>query len=116
MKHRDKIVIQKIISEIDTGLRIFNGISFEEFENNEIIKRAVCMTAINIGELIKLVSNDLRIKYNKIPWKKIAGFRDIAAHKYESLNIKDVYDTVNDDCSILKYSLIEILSIENMDL
>ena len=70
------------------------------------------MTAINIGELIKLVSNDLQIKYNKIPWKKIAGFRDIAAHKYESLSIRDVYDTVHDDFNILKNDLNEILQKE----
>ena len=112
MKHRDKIVIQKIISEIQTGLEIFNDISFEEFEKNEIIKRALCMTAINIGELIKLISNDIRIKYNEIPWKKISGFRDIAAHKYESLNIRDVYDTVHDDFNILKNNLNEILQKE----
>ena len=112
MKHRDKIDIQKIISEIDTGLEIFNNMSFEEFEKNEIIKRALCMTAINIGELIKLISNDIRIKYKEIPWKKIAGFRDIAAHKYESLNIRDVYDTVHDDFDILKNNLNEILQKE----
>ena len=113
MNHRDKIAIQKIISEIDTGLKIFNNMSFEDFDNNEIIKRAICMTTINIGELIKIVSNDLRIKYNNIPWKKIAGFRDVAAHKYTSLNMRDVYDTVNEDFIVLKNSLKQILSNEN---
>ena len=115
MKHRDKIVIQKIILEIETGLNIFHNISFDEFDKNETVKRALCMTAINIGELIKLVSNDIRIKYHNIPWKKIAGFRDIAAHKYESLNIKDVYDTVHDDFNVLKNSLKEILQKEPFD-
>ncbi len=40
MKHRDQIIIQKVISEIDVGLKIFNNISFDEFNNNETIKRA----------------------------------------------------------------------------
>ena len=110
MKHRDKIVIQKIISEINVGLQIFNNISFEEFDNNEIIKRAVCMTAINVGELMKLITDNIRFKYIHIPWKAIIGFRDIAAHKYEALNMKDVYDTVNDDFPKQKNDLQNILN------
>ncbi len=113
MKHRDRIVIQKIISEINTGLAIFGKISLEDFNSDETIKRAVCMTAINVGELIKILTDDIKAKYNDIPWKEITGFRDIAAHKYEALNMKDVYDTLKDDFPILKVSLQNILDKEN---
>ena len=32
-----------------------------------------------------------------IPWKAIAGFRDIAAHKYQTLRMEDVHETVTTD-------------------
>lgn len=35
-----------------------------------------------IGEAVKNVDDDFRNKYPQIPWKKIAGMRDIIAHEY----------------------------------
>lgn len=67
------------------------------------------MTVINIGELVKNLSDDFRSSNNHVPWKLIAGFRDIAAHKYGSLRMKDVYTTVMDDFPILKENINEIL-------
>ena len=67
------------------------------------------MTVINIGELVKILSDDYRSSNNHVPWKLIAGFRDIAAHKYGSLRMKDVYTTVMDDFPILKENINEIL-------
>lgn len=72
-------------------------VSFEEFFLSEILKRAVCMTVINIGELVKSLTEETRAEYKNIPWKLIAGFRDIAAHKYQTLKIEDVYETVTGD-------------------
>lgn len=109
MKHRDRIVLQKILSEVNTGLKIFNDISYDDYFTNETIKRATCMTAINVGELIKILTDDIRLKYTNIPWKAITGFRDIAAHKYEALDMKDVYDTFKDDFPILRDSINKIL-------
>ncbi len=53
------------------------------------------MTVINIGELVKNITDETRKKYTKIPWKAIAGIRDIAAHKYQTLRMEDVYYTSN---------------------
>lgn len=53
LRRRDKIALEKILSELDIGLSIMNGYSKEEFLANEVIKRAMAMTAINIGELVK---------------------------------------------------------------
>jgi len=97
MQHRDFIVITKISSEIDLAFDMLNNISFDEFDKDEILKRAVCMTVINIGELVKSLSPEFRLKYNSIPWKAIAGFRDVAAHKYQTLHMEDVYHTVKND-------------------
>ena len=97
MQRRDAVVLDKIISEIDIALEIIEGVDFKEFDSSEIMKRALCMTVINIGELVKTLSDDLRTKNKQVPWRNIAGFRDIAAHKYQTLNMMDVYQTVTED-------------------
>ena len=84
--------------------------NLENFLQNEMLKRAIGMTVINIGELIKNVTDELRTGYPDIPWKQVAGFRDITAHKYQTLRMEDVYQVVVDDFPVLKEQLSGILS------
>ena len=68
------------------------------------------MTVINIGELVKSLTVEIRTEHNSIPWKSIAGFRDITAHKYQTLKMGDVYKTVSDDFPVLKENIQKILN------
>ena len=65
MQRKDRIVLSKICNEIDIALEMMGTESFESFDENEMKKRAVCMTVINIGELVKNLSseNERRIYY-----------------------------------------------------
>ena len=110
MQHRDKVILEKIQSEISIALDIMHGADYAAFNADEVLKRAVCMTVINIGELVKNLSFETRNEYSAIPWKDIAGFRDIAAHKYQTLNMGDVYHTVINDFPALMEQIQRILS------
>ncbi|MBQ6926753.1 MAG: DUF86 domain-containing protein [Oscillospiraceae bacterium] len=59
--------------------------------------------------LQKVLSEQTRLTYTHIPWKAIAGFRDIAAHKYQTLRMEDVYETVAADFPSLKEQIEKIL-------
>ena len=109
MQHRDKTILIKIIDELDVALGMIADKDFEAFDSDEILKRAMCMTVINIGELVKALSEDFRLEHKQIPWKSIAGFRDIAAHKYQTLHMKDVYHTVTNDFTELKNNIKQII-------
>lgn len=66
---------------------------------------AISMTVINIGELVKNITDEMRSNHRDIPWKAIAGMRDIAAHKYQTLRMEDVYNTVVMDFPDLRKKL-----------
>ena len=108
MSHRDKITIQKVISEMSVGIELLGNTDLQAFLENELLKRALGMTAINIGELVKVVTDDTRSQYNDFPWKAVAGMRDITAHRYQTLRMEDVYFTVHDEYPLLRLSLIHI--------
>lgn len=105
MQHRDKIIFEKVISEIEIALEMMKGRSKHDFLENEMLKRAIGMTAINIGELIKNVTPEMRAEHPEIPWKAVAGMRDITAHKYGTLRMEEVFDTVVHDFPALKDAL-----------
>ena len=112
MQHRDKIVLQKIISEIEIGQQMLGNTTLDDFLCDEMLKRAVGMTVINIGELIKNISDEMRTAHPEVPWKAAAGLRDLAAHKYQTLRMEDVYITAKTDFPNLKLQLKDILTEE----
>ncbi len=97
MRRSDRIILTKIQREIIIGIEMLGDMKIEEFLQNEMLKRALSMTVINIGELVKNISDELRKEQSDIPWKAIAGMRDIAAHKYQTLRMEDVYLTIKND-------------------
>ena len=49
-------------------------------------------------------SDNIKSQTN-MPWKQIAGLRDRAVHDYYSLAMKDVWNTVQNDISMLEKAL-----------
>lgn len=105
MNKKEAIIIQKLISEIYMIENMVNGYDRIKFLNDEKTQRAIAMTLINMGELVKLLPMDFRVKYSEAPWKLVAGMRDIVAHKYQTLRMEDVWVTVNSDIPTLKILL-----------
>ena len=110
MQRRDKLIVQKILSEIDIAFEMLGDTKQDAFLSDEKLKRAVGMTVINIGELVKNISAELREEHREVPWKAVAGMRDIAAHQYQTLRMEDVYNTVTMDFPELKEMLMSILN------
>ena len=78
---------QQSLDEVNIAAGMMKGCSLTEFLDNEMLKRAVCMTVINVGELVKNLTEECRLSHPEVAWKEIAGFRDIAAHKYQTLRM-----------------------------
>ena len=85
MQHRERIALEKICTEINLAVKFVENMTREEFLADEKTKRAVGMTAINIGELTKHLTMEFRENYPQVAWKDAARFRDIVAHKYETV-------------------------------
>ncbi|MBO4681782.1 MAG: DUF86 domain-containing protein [Clostridiales bacterium] len=113
MQHRDRVVLEKIVQEINISDEMIGNVDLKEFLADEKLKRAVSMTIINIGEMIKLISDDLRAKYPEVPWKDAAGMRDITAHKYQTLRMEDVFSSATSDFPALKKQIQSILEKED---
>ena len=97
MDSKDNVVLRKIIDEAAIIMNLTAGFDCDSYLKDERTKRAVCMTLINIGELVKLLSDDARQANTAIPWRRIAGLRDVAAHGYQTLRMEDIWKTAITD-------------------
>ena len=112
MKIRDEQVVKKILSEIDVIDNLIVDYTQELFLEDEKTKRAVCMTLINIGELAKSITDELRSETAYISWRGISGMRDVTAHKYQTLRMEDVWHTVIFEIPKLKNQLDSLMNEE----
>ena len=109
MNNRDLQIREKILSEIDVLKSLPNNMSLDSFCSDEKTSRAVCMTLINIGELVKSITAELREAHHEIPWLAISGMRDVTAHKYQTLRMEDVYSTCTEDIPNSEVQLKELI-------
>jgi uncharacterized protein with HEPN domain len=98
------------LREINSIPSILKGYNQERFLQSEKTQKAVCMTLLNIGELVKALSDELKADNTAVPWRQIAGLRDLAAHQYHSLNMERIWITAKIDLSSLKLAITRILN------
>jgi len=102
MNKKDTQVLEKILKEIEQIEVFVKGFNFESFMDNEMVKRSVAMTLINIGEKAKILSDEFKGVHRDIPFKAIVAMRNVAAHGYEELRFDYVWETVTKDLPDLK--------------
>jgi uncharacterized protein with HEPN domain len=105
----DLIFLDHILDSIDKIDRYTDAITVYEFVDNEMVQDAVIRNFEIIGEAAKNVSTEFKGKHDTIPWKKMAGMRDILIHDYLGIDLYAVWETVEKDLPTLKTDLIKIM-------
>lgn len=91
---RDKRLLRSFISEVAFLRTQLSNQSFSSFMDNEVLKKAVAMTIIEMDELLKALSNGCKKQYTAIPFTKITKARNAAAHAYKRLTFQRVWDFI----------------------
>lgn len=63
-----------------------------------------------IGEATKKIPADVKVKWNSIQWKNIAGMRDRLIHDYMGVNYKIVWDVLKNKIPDMNQQITSFLS------
>lgn len=64
---------------------------------------ACVFNLMQIGELAKTsLSDEAKAQITSIPWKQLYGMRNRIVHGYSGVDMRIVWDTINDDLPALK--------------
>ncbi len=111
MKNKDVAILKKILEyckQLEEACDMFSN-DYDAFVGNSVFQNACCMCILQIGELCKVISEELRIQEKAVPWKEWCGIRDIFAHQYSNLDCQAVWVTIQQDLPELKTEINRIL-------
>lgn len=112
MKKSDVLFLNHILDAIADIEKSTHSLSRSEFESNKDIKDATIRRIEIIGEAVKNLSKDIKAKYPRTEWKKIAGTRDVVIHSYFNVDWDLVWDILKKDLNELKKHVEDIVKNE----
>jgi len=106
------LYIEDILESVDKIEEYIGEIKEEDFYRNTQLQDSILRRLEIIGEAAKNIPMDFRNKYSIIPWKRMAGMRDVLIHEYFGVNLKRVWRAVKKDLPRLKKEILNIIETE----
>jgi uncharacterized protein with HEPN domain len=98
---RDQATLADILRACDLARQFVDGLDLEAFLTDEKSQAAVLHEITIVGGAVKRLSNDFREAQPDIPWRLIAGMRDRLIHRYNTVDLEEVWKTVTTDVPAL---------------
>jgi len=109
MSRNPRLYLEDIQQSCAKVLRFTADLSFEQFKQDDRTYDAVLRNLEIIGEAAKNVPEEIRQRFPLAEWRKISGFRDVAAHQYFSISDSIVWDIVQNKIPELNAQIEQIL-------
>jgi len=94
---RDRAILLDIVQAAQLILEFKEGMDKAAFEADLKTQSAVLHQLMVMGEAVKRVSQTFRDRHSEVPWKLIAGMRDILIHGYDIVDMDEVWKTATID-------------------
>ena len=108
MKKDPRVYLAQILERIDR-ISEYTADGKEAFLADQRTQDAVIRNFEVIGEAAKRISEEYRRKYPTIPWRELAGFRDVLIHQYEGVSVTEVWLIVEKDLNPIRDAIRSML-------
>lgn len=108
MKRDVRLYLQDMWESILAIEEYTGALAEEDFYSNRQVQDAIVRRLEIIGEAVKNIDENFKNKYSDIPWKKIAGMRDVIAHEYFGVKLERIWEVVKTDVPDLKKRIMKI--------
>jgi uncharacterized protein with HEPN domain len=107
--------LHDILDTIESCERFIEGMDFDQFTSDEKTTFAVRHALEIIGEAAKHIPEEMKNKYQSVPWRKMAGTRDVIIHAYFGVDLDVIWNTATESLPELKRDIEKILEEKDPD-
>ena len=104
----DQVYLRHILDAIEK-IEAYVSVGRDVFMSTSHWQDAVIRQLEIIGEATKRLSPNLRSRYGGVPWRRIAGLRDVLIHDYMGVDLAAVWEITQRDLPLLKERIQDIL-------
>ena len=110
MSRDERLYLEDILASCEKILGATSTVSLDELRRSDLTYDGVIFNLYTIGEAVKHLSTEARARQPDIPWRKIAGLRDIIAHGYFRIDDGIVADVVAHHLAPLRAAVQQLLT------
>jgi len=101
--------LEDAMGAMEKAERFVADMSYEDFIKDEKTVFAVLRAIEVIGEAVKHLPMDFRMKFPDIPWRDIAGMGDVLVHGYFAVDLETVWETIQTNIPKTKPFFLRVL-------
>lgn len=90
----DKAHLHDIVESFERAMSYLGTLAVDELAADQQKQDAIIRRIEIVGEATKRLSERLRQDNPQLPWREMAGMRDILIHGYDRVDVVRVYSTV----------------------
>ena len=105
----ERLYLEHIREAIDR-IEQYTAQGRDNFMTSIIVQDAVIRNFEIIGEAAKQISQQTRQKAPDVPWRQVAGFRDVLIHGYMGIELQGVWNVITDHLPNLKQAVNNLLA------
>ena len=104
MKRGDRERLEDI-AEALTTIRAYGA----DRKSGERVRRdALLYNLLILGEAVKALGDDTRARHPEVPWRQIAGLRDVLAHEYYRIDLMEIERILKRDLPSLETAITDL--------
>jgi|SRR3989344_9523592 len=108
MKKDVSLYLADIKKSIKLIRRYAENLTLRELAQDEGKQDQIIRRLLVIGEAVKHIPADVKQMVPEIPWRKIAGMRDILVHDYDAIVPEQIMDVLTKDLDPLAEGITEL--------
>src|SRR5580704_9676314 len=115
MRH-DELYVADLVDSARAVREYLDGVSREHWDEDRVLRDAVLYRLLLLGEIASALPDALRDRYPDVAWRQIRAFRNLAVHKYFSVDWAVVWQISREEVPVLEEQAMNIMRAESPEL
>lgn len=109
MSREPRFLLDDILESIEAIEEFSEGMSEYDLKSSRLKQSAITREFEIIGEAVKNLPSQFKEDNPDVPWKEIAGMRDVIIHNYFRVDIDSIWNAIKKDIPVLKEQISQLM-------